>query len=165
MNRLNKVFSSSLNIDGASAHFKNNFSIYNLVHHRQGFDIEACWIFTRTGHGKGLCDGVDASVKPTAIRAIMKSGISLSSAEVFYRFTVQYNRQTAKSTTSKEPPISAFYADSSTIEDPYDNLLKCRSDNMNGVIRTNTVILKKILGMPKSNSYILEYVEVIFRLL
>ncbi|CAF4583278.1 unnamed protein product, partial [Rotaria socialis] len=36
--------------DGAAAHFKNNASILNLVHHRRDFNLDGCWTFTVTGH-------------------------------------------------------------------------------------------------------------------
>ncbi len=46
--------------DGACAHFKNNASILNLIHHKIHFDLDACWTFTATGHGKGADDGIGA---------------------------------------------------------------------------------------------------------
>ena len=39
--------------DGASAHFKNNATILNLIHHKAGFNLEASWTFTAACHGKG----------------------------------------------------------------------------------------------------------------
>ena len=36
--------------DGAPAHFKNHSNIYNLLHHKEDFDIEASWTFSASGH-------------------------------------------------------------------------------------------------------------------
>lgn len=39
--------------DGATAYFKNNTSIPNLVRHRIDFSLDPCWTFAVTRHGKG----------------------------------------------------------------------------------------------------------------
>ncbi len=52
--------------DGACAHFKNNASILNLIHHKMDFDLDACWTFTATGHGKGAGDGIGAVLQYTS---------------------------------------------------------------------------------------------------
>jgi hypothetical protein len=49
--------------DGASAHFKNNASILNLIHRKTDFGLDACWILTATVHGKGVGDVVGAVLK------------------------------------------------------------------------------------------------------
>ncbi|CAF1619925.1 unnamed protein product [Adineta ricciae] len=36
--------------DGASAHFKNNASVLNPIHHNRDFGLDASWTFTATGH-------------------------------------------------------------------------------------------------------------------
>jgi hypothetical protein len=45
---------------GASAHFKNNANILNLIHRKTDFGLDACWTLTATGHGKGAGDVVGA---------------------------------------------------------------------------------------------------------
>ncbi|CAF4999376.1 unnamed protein product [Rotaria sp. Silwood1] len=122
--------------DGACSHFKNNFNMLNLIHHQQDFDLEACWTFTSTGHGKGPCDGLGASVKSTATRHITTSGISISSAEEFYKFTVQFNEDIARASINKQPPIHAFYVNSSTVENAYNRVLKSRWEKLN---KTNRI--------------------------
>ena len=68
--------------------FKNNFKMLNLIYHQQDFDLEACWTFTSTEHGKGPYDGLGASVKSTASRYVIRSGALITSAEGFYKFTI-----------------------------------------------------------------------------
>ena len=58
--------------DGAAGHFKNNYTILNLLYHTKDFGLEACWTFLATGHGKGPCDGIGATVKATATRATLQ---------------------------------------------------------------------------------------------
>ncbi|CAF4963411.1 unnamed protein product, partial [Rotaria socialis] len=48
--------------DGASAHFKNKYNMYNLAHHHADFNIAVSWTFSATGHGKGPCDGTSKSL-------------------------------------------------------------------------------------------------------
>ncbi|CAF4667131.1 unnamed protein product, partial [Rotaria socialis] len=74
--------------DGASAHFKNKYNMYNLAHHHADFNIAASWTFSATGHGKGPCDGVGAVVKSTATQHLLKGGpnASFSSPKQFYEW-------------------------------------------------------------------------------
>ncbi|CAF2963048.1 unnamed protein product [Rotaria sp. Silwood2] len=112
--------------DGATSQFKNNFNIFNLAHHKHDFGLEACWTFSSSGHGKGACDGLGATVKSVATRSIITSGISISSAEEFYQFTMQYNDDAAKLSNSSQPPIHAFYISSDTVERVYNDILQPR---------------------------------------
>jgi hypothetical protein len=73
--------------DGASAHFKNNASIFNLTHHKADFGLDACWTFTDTGHGKGAGDGIGALLKSAARRVTLAKNILLSSPKDFYEFS------------------------------------------------------------------------------
>ncbi len=61
-------FSSS---DGDVSHFKNNYTVLNLLHHNNNFCLKAVWTFFATGHGKGPCDGIGAAVKSTATLAVV----------------------------------------------------------------------------------------------
>ncbi|CAF3300606.1 unnamed protein product [Rotaria sp. Silwood2] len=116
--------------DGASSHFKNSFNIFNLTHHKDDFGLEACRTFSSTAHGKGPCDGLGASVKYTATRSITTSGTSICSAEQFYEFTMGFNHNAAKVSTTNEPPIYAFYVNSSTVERTYSEILKPRWEKL-----------------------------------
>ena len=44
----------------------------NLLYHKKNFDIDAVSTFSATAHGKGLCDGIAATVKATATRATLQ---------------------------------------------------------------------------------------------
>jgi hypothetical protein len=82
--------------DGASAHFKNNLNMLNLVNHKIDFDLDACWTFTATGHGKGAGDGIGAVLKSTARRVTRASNILLSTPRDFYEFSQQQQLKTAE---------------------------------------------------------------------
>lgn len=53
--------------DDAKQHYKNRFTMMNLLSHKTDFGVEAEWYFHVTAHGKGACDG--AILKREAIRA------------------------------------------------------------------------------------------------
>lgn len=95
------------------------------------FGIDACWTFTATAHGKGPCDGLGASVKSTATRSIIRSGVFISTAEELYNFTVQFNEKAAATTPFKQPPIHAVYVTSAMVENVYNTVLKPRWEAMN----------------------------------
>ncbi|CAF1585862.1 unnamed protein product, partial [Didymodactylos carnosus] len=56
--------------DGCGAHFKNNYSMMNLMHHEEDFGFTAEW----TSHGRGAVDGLGAAVKSAARRSTMRAG-------------------------------------------------------------------------------------------
>ena len=66
------IISNFLSSDGAASHFKNNYTIMNLLHHKKDFDIDTVWTFSATGHGKGPCDGIGATVKATQLVLLFK---------------------------------------------------------------------------------------------
>ncbi|CAF1519796.1 unnamed protein product [Adineta ricciae] len=72
--------------DGASAHFKNNASVLNPIHHNRDFGLDASWTFTATGHGKSAGDGIEAVLKSTVRRDTLSKNILMSSAKDFYEF-------------------------------------------------------------------------------
>jgi len=57
--------------DSACVHAKKNASILNVIHHKMAFDLDACWTFTATGHGKGAGDGIGAVLKSIARRTTL----------------------------------------------------------------------------------------------
>ncbi|CAF0842640.1 unnamed protein product [Adineta steineri] len=159
-----------LHCDGAGSQFKNNYNMFNLLHHLRDFGIQACWTFSSTGHGKGPIDGLGASSKSTATRSVKSSGTVISSAKEFYDFTKQYNENAAKLSGNNEPPINAFYVDSTTVEATYQNFLKPRWDKLNKTdhikqirsfhqfnIRSENVILCK------QTSSSLDYMTTVYR--
>ena len=54
--------------EDASAHFKNNANILNLIYHKTDFNLKAFWTVTTTHHGKGAGDGIGAVMKTIARR-------------------------------------------------------------------------------------------------
>ncbi|CAF3155634.1 unnamed protein product [Rotaria socialis] len=78
--------------DGCSAHFKNNFSMLNLIKHNEDYQYKAEWIFYSTSHGKGPVDGLGAVVKSAARRETMRADgpqKSFLTPVEFYKFLKQ----------------------------------------------------------------------------
>jgi hypothetical protein len=113
--------------DGASAHFKNHSNMYNLIHHKEDFDMEACWTFSASGHGKGPCDGIGATVKSTATRSVLTSGKAFLSVEDFYNFTKKFNDDVTRVNTT-ETPINVFHLERTVVERVLQDLLTKRWD-------------------------------------
>ncbi|CAF4506889.1 unnamed protein product [Rotaria socialis] len=103
--------------DGACAHFKNNASILNLIHHKIDFDLDACWTFTATGHGKGAGDGIGAVLKFSARRATLSKNILMSNPKDFYEFTQKQQLETARRSNKDIPGVHAFFLESDEIEE------------------------------------------------
>jgi hypothetical protein len=116
--------------DGASAHFKNNANMLNLVHHKSDFDLDACWTFTATGHGKGAGDGIGAVLKSTAKRVTLSKNILLSNARDFYEFSVKNQLDTARKSNERELAIHVFFLDSKEVEILKDNVIKPRNEQL-----------------------------------
>lgn len=68
--RLKKIFYFT---DGAKQHFKNKYSMINLLKHKEDFSLEAEWHFSATAHGKCVCDGLGATFKKEAYKASLKA--------------------------------------------------------------------------------------------
>ena len=116
--------------DGACAHFKNNASILNLIHHKSDFGLDASWTFTATGHGKGAGDGIGAVLKSTARRATLSKNILMSNAKDFYEFSLKQQLETAKRFNKDIPGVHIFYLDSDEVEEVKNNYLKTRSEKL-----------------------------------
>lgn len=119
--------------DGASAHFKNHSNMYNLIHHKEDFDIEASWTFSASGHGKGPCDGIGATVKSTATRHVLTSGKAFLSVEEFYNFTRKFNDDVARVNNTAEAPINVFHLETTVVEHVLQGLLTKRWNLLTGV--------------------------------
>jgi hypothetical protein len=107
--------------------------MYNLIHHKEDFDIEACWTYSASGHGKGPCDGIGATVKSTASRSVLTSGKAFLSVEDFYNFTKKFNDDMARVNSTAEVPINVFYLESAVIERVLTDLLTKRWNMLTGV--------------------------------
>jgi hypothetical protein len=116
--------------DGAPAHFKNNASILNLVHHKTDFGLEACWTFTVTSHGKGAGDGIGAVLKSTARRVTLSKNILLSTAKDFYEFSRKHQLETANSSNKQNPGVHVFFLDSKDVQQVKESIMKVRSKQL-----------------------------------
>ena len=123
--------------DGASAHFKNNASIYNLVNHKADFGLDACWTFTATGHGKGAGDGIGAVLKSTARRITLSKNILLSSPKDFYEFLRQHQLETADTSNKANPGVHTFFLEAGEVEKAKDSVLKTRAQQIPASGRKN----------------------------
>ena len=116
--------------DSASAHFKNNASILNLVHHRNDFGLDACWTFTVTGHGKSAGDGIGAVLKSTARRVSLSKNILLSSAKDFYEFSRNHQLQTANRSNQQNPSVHVFFLGSEEVKQVKKGVMKARDEQL-----------------------------------
>lgn len=73
-----KVFS-----DGCAAQFKNRWTLSNVLYSSHDFGVKMTWDFFAPGHGKGAVDGIGATVKRVAYRAVMGRQNRINSAEDF----------------------------------------------------------------------------------
>lgn len=112
--------------DGASGHFKNNANIFNLIHHKIDFELEASWTFTSTGHGKSAGDGIGATLKSTARRATLSKNILLSTAKDFFEFSQKQQLEIAKKSNRDNPAVDVFYLEADEIEKVKNNILNSR---------------------------------------
>lgn len=116
--------------DGASAHFKNNTNIFNLIHHKVDFGLAACWTFTATGHGKSAGDGVGAVLKSTARRATLSKNILLSSAKDFFEFSRKQQLETAEKSNHDRPAVDVFFLDADEIEKTKATVFDSRAEKL-----------------------------------
>ena len=114
--------------DGACGHFRNNASILNLIHHKIDFDLDACWTFTATGHGKAAGDGIGAVLKSTARRATLSKNILMSNAKDFYEFSQKQQLETARRSNKDIPGVHIFFLESNEVEEAKNTFLKARSE-------------------------------------
>ena len=116
--------------DGACAHFKNNASILNQIHHKIDFDLNACWTFTATGHGRGADDGIVAVLKPIARRATLSKTIFMSNAKDFYEFSQKQQVEIARKSNKDTPGVHVFFLESDVVEEVKSNYLNVRSEKL-----------------------------------
>ncbi|CAF1685595.1 unnamed protein product [Adineta ricciae] len=102
--------------DGPSGHFKNNANIFNSIHHKIDFELEASWTFTSTGHGKSAGDGIRATLKSTARRATLSKNILLSTAKDFFEFSQKQQLEIAKKSNRDNPAVDVFYLEADELK-------------------------------------------------
>jgi hypothetical protein len=126
--------------DGAIGHFKNNLSIFNLIHHKADFELEACWSFTASGHGKSAGDGIGAVLKSTARRATLSKNILLSSAKDFFEFSQNQQLETAKKSNRNNPAVEVFFLDADEIEKVKASILDSRIEKVKALRKEKCLI-------------------------
>ena len=127
---MHSVNSILLFSDGASGHFKNNANIFNLIHHKIDFELEASWTFTSTGHGKSAGDGIGATLKSTATRATLSKNILLSTPKDFSEFSQIQQLEIAKKSNRDNPAVDVFYFEADDIEKVKNNILNPRFEKL-----------------------------------
>ncbi len=126
--------------DGAIGHFKNNLSIFNLIHHKADFELEACWSFTASGHGKSAGNGIGAVLKSTARRVTLSKNILLSSAKDFFEFSQNQQFETAKKSNRNNPAVEVFFLDADEIEKVKANILDSRIEKVKALRKEKCLI-------------------------
>ena len=127
---MHSVNSILLFSDGASGHFKNNANIFNLIHHKIDFELEASWTFTSTGHGKSAGDGIGATLKSTATRATLSKNILLSTPKDFFEFCQKQQLEAARKSNRDNPAVDVFYLEADEIEKLKNNILNPRFEKL-----------------------------------
>ena len=112
-----------LSSDGAASHFKNNYTIMNLLYHKRDFGIDAVWTFSATAHGKGPCDGIGATVKATATRATLQGqpNTNFQTALDFWSFTFDKND---RSHLNEPSSIECCFLEKERVEKIYRQILE-----------------------------------------
>ncbi|CAF3161507.1 unnamed protein product, partial [Rotaria sp. Silwood2] len=105
------------------------------MHHKDDFNIEACWTFSATGHGKGPCDGIGATVKSSASRSILMSGTIISTVDDFYYFTKKFNDDAAQVNNTNEPPVHVYLLKRDVVKCAIKDVLTHRWKQLNGRIK------------------------------
>ena len=102
----------------------------NLVHQKIDFDLDACWTFTATGHGKSAGDGIGAVLKSTTRRDTLSKNILLSNAKDFYEFTRKQQLETARRSNKDIPGVQVFFLESNEVEEAKNSYLQARSEKL-----------------------------------
>ena len=100
----------------------------NLVNHKIDFDLEACWTFTATGHGKGAGDGIGAVLKSTARRVTRASNMLLSTPRDFYEFSQQQQLKTAEAKEQPEPGVHVLFLEVEEVDQAKEDILEPRAE-------------------------------------
>jgi len=83
-NAYSALKSVSIFSDGCAAQFKNKFTLSNLCHFQEDFDISGYWNFFATSHGKGAVDGVGGKLKRVAWEMVKSRKLLINDSEEFF---------------------------------------------------------------------------------
>jgi hypothetical protein len=70
--------------DGAASQFKQKYNLCNLTFFNETFGIDVAWHFFASGHGKGACDGIGATIKRSVWLRVKTGKFQVTNAEEFY---------------------------------------------------------------------------------
>ena len=100
-----------------------------MLHHKNDFSLEAAWTFSASGHGKGPCDGVGATVKATATRAALQGrpDANFRKALDFRSFTFDVNDRL---TLNGSSPIETSFLPKERVEKSFEEKLDKRWKNI-----------------------------------
>jgi hypothetical protein len=72
--------------DSPTSQYRNKTMFQFVSMHEEEFAIKARWSYLESGHGKGPCDGLGASVKRSADNAVKQGKVSIQSAADFFKW-------------------------------------------------------------------------------
>ena len=73
-------------IESPSSQYRNRYIINVIANHKQIFDVNACWNYFDSGHGKGPCDGIGGTCKRSASEAVKQGKATIQDAHEFYNW-------------------------------------------------------------------------------
>ena len=130
--------------DGAAGHFKNNYTLLDLLYHKKDFGLEAAWTFSATRHGKGPVDGIGATVKATATRAALQGrpNTNFQSALDFWSFTFDKND---RSQSNEPSPIECCFLPKERVEKVARDILEKRWSRLTVISKFSQAVSCNIL--------------------
>lgn len=84
--------------DSPTSQYRNKTIFQVLVDHETDFGMQAQWNYLESGHGKGPCDGLGASVKRAADMAIKQGKATIQDGKDFYNWTTKESGSKVKFT-------------------------------------------------------------------
>lgn len=69
--------------DNATAQFKNRFVMRALLHMQNIFCVDIQWNFLAAQHGKGVCDGLGATIKQFVFNRVKSNRVEVTNAKQF----------------------------------------------------------------------------------
>lgn len=80
--------------DGCAAQFKNKFTLSNLVHAKDDFNVSIEWHFSPTSHGKSAADGIGGSMKRLVHSQVLTGKKEVYNARDFYNCAKSFAKKT-----------------------------------------------------------------------
>jgi hypothetical protein len=97
--------------DGAASQFKQKYNLCNLTFFNETFGIDVAWHFFASGHGKGACDGIGATIKRSVWLRVKTGKFQVTNAEEFYNCALRI-----------DSTVNVFFLSSENIRQDYTSL-------------------------------------------